>query len=176
MLSWCCCHSAYCDAASVLCMRFIFTLWYQRDLSSRHFSKQTEFLFNSETGNVNLDVAVLCRHWYFMTWHADRDVQSSRWFSPTLQASQAPLLAAQVRNELVGWDVGGWWWSHYTVDYPILSTGNCETVIPPFVGLSLTGRAGGTLEPAGVGSFQPFLPRVLTLTLFHTHTLTQSAS
>lgn len=32
------------------------------------------------------------------------------------------------------------------------------------------GWAGGTLEPAGVGSFQPSLPKVLTLTQFHTHT------
>lgn len=36
------------------------------------------------------------------------------------------------------------------------------------------GRAGGTLEPAGVGSFQPSLPKVLTWTQFHTHTHTHT--
>lgn len=92
----------------------------------------------------------------------------------TLQTSGA---LQQTRSRM-NWLVRGGRWSYYAMDYPLFFTVNVFPLSPPFVGLSSNvwswtgyggGGGGGALEPADVLSFQPPLPRVLTLTQFHAH-------
>ena len=116
-LSWCCCHRAYCDAASVHAFHFLPLISNKHSPCEDVFSLQTEFLSltkkNWEYSHQAMLMKDLVDHgWIFMFWivfvklfvyyrGSWRDVRNDIW-GPRHQGPSTP-----VQNELVGWSVGG---------------------------------------------------------------------
>lgn len=141
-LSWCCCHRAYCDAASVHAFHFLPLISNKHSPCEDVFSLQTEFLSLTKknrifpSGHVDegfsgsrLNMHVLncfCKTFVYHrgSWH---DVRNDIW-GPRHQGPSTP-----VQNELVGWSVGGRGGAgvpHYAVDYPLLSTATVKLLSP----------------------------------------------